>query len=262
MFQVSKVERFRPIAKRGSAVTLFALLLLAFSPFARAGSSSQFSVGSFPASSAPLAVAGDPSVEPAIPPSPVGLWHLDETSGTTAFDSSGRGHNGAISGPVTLGVPGKVNTAYGFTPKSTVIVPDAPDLRPGTGRIVVSYFVKLTTPPPSGTDYDIFTKGDTTTSGGQIKLEVQRNGQASCMFRGSLGQRQLQAGPNVIDGKWHKVTCKRAGNQIVETVSGTSFSVTQATGAITNTAEVRIGSHLGGGDWYNGVLDEVSYAIG
>jgi hypothetical protein len=82
------------------------------------------------------------------------------------------------------------------------------------------------------------------------------------MFRGSLGQRQLQAGPNVIDGKWHKVTCKRVGNQIVETVSGSSFSVSQATGAITTTDEVRLGSHLGGGDWYNGVLDEVSYSIG
>src|SRR5438445_5021413 len=30
----------------------------------------------------------------------VGLWHLDETSGTTAFDSSGNGNNGAITGPV------------------------------------------------------------------------------------------------------------------------------------------------------------------
>ncbi|HEX2421872.1 MAG TPA: hypothetical protein VHN56_01795, partial [Actinomycetota bacterium] len=53
----------------------------------------------------------------------VGLWHLDETSGTTAFDSSGNGNNGAISGPVTLGVPGHLNTAYSFVPKSTVIVP-------------------------------------------------------------------------------------------------------------------------------------------
>ena len=229
----------RPVA----LVAFTALLLLGLSPLARAGG------------------AGSDARTAARAASVVGLWHLDERSGTTAFDSSGRGHNGAISGPVTLGVPGKVNTAYSFTPKSTVIVPDAPDLRPGTGRIVISYFVKLTTPPPSA-DYDIFTKGDTNTSGGQIKLEVQQNGQASCMFRGSLGQKQLQAGPNLIDGKWHKVTCKRAGNQIVETVGGTSFSVTQATGAITNTAEIRFGSHLGGGDWYNGVLDEVSYSLG
>ena len=237
-------KRTRVIGIPVGIVALIALLLLGISPLARAGGAQSNATRMMQAASV------------------VGLWHLDETSGTTAFDSSGHGHNGAISGPVTLGVPGKVNTAYSFVPKGTVVVPDAPDLRPGTGRIVVSYFVKLTSPPPSGTDYDIFTKGDTTTSGGQIKLEVQRNGQASCMFRGALGQRQLQAGPNVIDGKWHKVTCKRAGNQIVEVVSGTSFSVTQATGAITNTAEVRIGSHLGGGDWYNGVLDEVSYAIG
>lgn len=191
----------------------------------------------------------------------IGSWHLDEKSGTTAFDSSGRGHDGLISGPVTLGVPGKIGTAYSFVPKGTVVVPDTPDLRPGTQRIIVSYFLKLTTPPPSA-DYDIFTKGDTNSRGGQIKLEVQPNGQASCMFRGSLGQKQLQAGPNLIDGKWHKVICKRVGDQILEIVGGTTYSVTQATGAITNTDEIRLGSHLGGGDWYKGVLDEVSYSIG
>ncbi len=110
----------------------------------------------------------------------------------------------------------------------------------------------------------MFVKGSSLTrsSGGEIKLEVQPNGQASCGFWGALGGKQLQAGANVIDGQWHQVSCQRAGNQIVETVDGTSFSVTKATGAITVTDPVRLGSHEGGGDWYNGILDEVSYAIG
>lgn len=33
----------------------------------------------------------------------VGLWKLDELSGTTAIDSSGNGHNGTYTGTVTLG---------------------------------------------------------------------------------------------------------------------------------------------------------------
>ena len=193
----------------------------------------------------------------------VGLWHLDETSGTTAFDSSGNGHDGAISGPVTLGVPGEVNTAYSFVPKSTVIVPNASDLVPGTDKITISYWLNTTTLPCcNNIDYDMFTKGAAGTSGGQIKIEIQENGQASCMFRGSSGKKQLQAGPNVVDGQWHQVTCVRDGTQIVETVDGASFSVTKVTGSITVTDPIRLGSHKGGGDWYNGVLDEVTYSIG
>jgi hypothetical protein len=108
----------------------------------------------------------------------------------------------------------------------------------------------------------MFVKGDSKSSGGQIKLEVLPSGQALCFFRGALGSKKLQAGPNLIDGQWHQVTCVRDGNQIVETVDGTSFSVTKATGSITVTDPIRLGSHNGGGDWYNGVLDEVTYSIG
>jgi hypothetical protein len=241
--QSRNVRRSKLIGKRAIAVGFFTLLLLTFAPLA-------------------IASDGAPSdVDPAAEGSVVGLWHLDERSGTTAFDSSGHGHNGSISGPVTLGVPGKKGTAYSFVPKSTVTIPDAADLDPGTARITVSYWLNATVAPSKG-DYDMFVKGDTSSAGGQIKLEVQQNGQASCAFRGSLGEKQLQAGPSVVDGKWHKVTCKRVGSQIKETVDGATFSVAKATGAITVTDPIQLGAHSGGGDWYNGVLDEVSYSVG
>jgi len=38
--------------------------------------------------------------------------------------------------------------------------------------------------------------------------------------------------------------------------------VTKATGAIRVSTRIRIGSHLDGGDWYHGILDEVTYSIG
>jgi hypothetical protein len=41
----------------------------------------------------------------------VGLWHLDETSGTTTADSSGQGNNGTISGSITVGLQGKLSNA-------------------------------------------------------------------------------------------------------------------------------------------------------
>src|SRR3954467_11371667 len=122
----------------------------------------------------------------------VGLWHLDESAGTTAKDSSGKGHNGHIIGPMTLGVSGKRNTAYRFVPESAISVSDASDLRPGKANVSVSYWMKATTPPPASGDYDIFVKGNNASSGGQIKLEVLPNGQALCMFRSSLGSKGLQ----------------------------------------------------------------------
>ena len=67
------------------------------------------------------------------------------------------------------------------------------------------------------------------------------------MFRGSAGSKQLQAGPDVVDGQWHQVICQRTGNQIVETVDGEKHSFTKATGSITVTAPVRLGSHENGG---------------
>ncbi len=230
------------------------------------GSTYAYTVAAFDAAGnySPQSAPSDAVTTPQPQSSAVGLWHLDELSGTTAYDSSGHGHNGAISGPVTLGVPGELNTAYSFVPKSTVIVPDAPDLEPGTADVTISYWLNSTTLPPccNGIDYDMLTKGDHSSSGGQIKIEVQENGQASCMFRGALGGRQLQAGPNVVDGHWHQVMCQRIGTQIIETVDGSSFSTTKATGAITVTDPIRLGSHKNGGDWYNGVLDEVTYSIG
>ena len=53
------------------------------------------------------------------------LWHLDETSGTTMFDSSPYANNGEIHN-VTLGQPGLASgTAYGFNGvDSYVFVPD------------------------------------------------------------------------------------------------------------------------------------------
>ncbi len=261
MKQGSTRKRSRLAGGLASASALFVLLLLPLSPPARADSTNLIPNGNFQSGTSGWTTSD--AATTASSSSVVGLWHLDETSGKTAFDSSGNGNNGAISGPITLGVPGHLNTAYSFVPKSTVIVPNASDLVPGTATITISYWLNTTTLPCcNAIDYDMFTKGNGSSRGGQIKIEVQGNGQASCMFRGALGKRQLKAGPNVVDGQWHQVTCVRNGTRIVETVDGASFSVTKATGAITVTDPIRLGSHKNGGDWYRGVLDEVTYSIG
>lgn len=208
-----------------------------------------------------LQTSGGNAPAAATRPQPVAVWHLDERTGRTARDGSGHGHDGSIRGAVTLGIDGKFGTAYRFLPRSNVVVRDAPDLRPGTAPIRISYWLKLTTRPPATTDYDLFVKGNSASRGGQIKLEVEENGQALCMFRGALGQKKLQAGPKVTDGRWHHVTCERVGDQIIETVDRARFSGPKPTGAITVRAPIVLGSHLRRGDWYEGALDEVRYSI-
>ena len=292
MKQRSKLKRSRLVRRPAGAAALFVLLLLPLSPPARANSSHLLPNGSFQSgtsgwttSDAALTIASDggvagyaiyrddgasatPSdaVTTAQPQSSaVGLWHLDELSGTTAFDSSGHGQQRCDQRPGHARGSGSSSTpptaSFPRAPSSSQMLPIS---NRGRRTITISYWLNSTTCPRAATaiDYDMFTKGDDSSKGGQIKIEVQENGQASCMFRGSLGGKQLQAGPNVVDGQWHQVTCDRIGTQIIETVDGSSFSTTKATGAITVTDPIRLGSHKNGGDWYNGVLDEVTYSIG
>ena len=69
---------------------------------------------------------------------PSAYWRLDETNGTTAFDSAG-GHDGLYSGSLTLGVagalPGVSDTAVHFGGGS-VEVPYSPVLNPSTAFTV------------------------------------------------------------------------------------------------------------------------------
>ena len=57
---------------------------------------------------------------------PAGYWRLNETSGATAYDSSGHGNNGAIGSGVTLGQPGALvgstDTAMSFNATSAAKV--------------------------------------------------------------------------------------------------------------------------------------------
>src|SRR5436189_3325879 len=79
------------------------------------------------------------------------LWHMDEKSGSTMVDSSGNGHNGSLSS-IQLGVAGFSGTAYGFS-RSTVTVPSASDLNPGSQTITVTIHMK-TTSAPAHPDWD------------------------------------------------------------------------------------------------------------
>jgi Concanavalin A-like lectin/glucanases superfamily len=211
------------------------------------------SAGSAIASSAATMVAWTSSV--------VALWHMDETSGSTMFDSAG--HNNGTLTAVTLGQPGSSGFSYGFDGSSSYgSVPSADGMNPGSANFSFTILLQTTgTPPPPPEDWDLIRKGDFITPGGEYKMEYQQSGQASCGFKGSTSYAELVAGPALNDGHWHSITCVKTSADIELIVDGKTFATAATVGSISNTAPVVVGSHPGA-DWYHGSLDEASISIG
>jgi hypothetical protein len=199
---------------------------------------------------------------------PVAVWHLDETSGSSASDAVG-GHAGAIH-HVTLGVPGFAGTGFRFDGKSSyVAVPSDPALNPGTAPIQFTMHVRYTVTPPnrSTTDYDILRKGTSSDSAQFYKAEIRPDNRAICRFVGSKTSKSgilIHAGPTLNDGRWHTIGCTKANTSISLIVDGKTFTKNGTVGSISNTGSLTLGAKPGKpfSDFYNGDLDEVSVSIG
>jgi hypothetical protein len=197
---------------------------------------------------------------PSTAATPVAVWHMEETSGTTMVDSAGT--NKGTLHSVILGVAGSSGLGYGFNGTSSYVsVPDSPTLDPVASNLTFSVSFK-TTSLPAKADWDLARKGTYTTAGGEWKAELQPAGQASCAFKGNLRYRYLQAGPTTLaDGKWHTLTCTKTDSAIMLTIDGQTFTKTGKVGSIDNASSVIIGAYPGK-EWFKGTLDEVSISTG
>jgi hypothetical protein len=70
--------------------------------------------------------------------SELGHWSLDEGSGATAADSSGRGHSGSLLGAPAW-VPGTLGAALELDGQSRVVVPDAASLQPAQALSIAAW---------------------------------------------------------------------------------------------------------------------------
>jgi len=187
---------------------------------------------------ATTAVAG-----PAAAATPVGVWHMDETSGTVMRDAV-RSHSGTLRN-VALGLPGFLGKAYGFT-TSDVTVHSAGDLNPGSANLTVTIRVKPNG-APAKPDWDLIRKGYYATSGGEWKVELQPSGRASCGFKGS-GYVFLEAGPNQLnDGAWHTVVWEIYGDEMVATIDDQQMVLAKADGLSSDRNHLEL--NTGGGQW-------------
>lgn len=198
----------------------------------------------------------------------VAVWHLDETSGSSAFDAVG-GNTGTIH-DATLGVPGVAGTAYRFDGKSAYVdVPSSPALNPGTAPIQFTVHVRYTVTPgkTSTTDYDVLRKGTSSDSAQFYKAEIRHDNRAVCRFVGSKTSKSgllIHTGPALNNGKWHTLTCTKSDTGIALIVDGKTFTKNGVVGSISNSGPLTLGAKPGTrfSDFYNGDLDEVSVSIG
>jgi hypothetical protein len=120
-------------------------------------------------------------------------------------------------------------------------------------------YVSFTSPPSDSVgDYDLIRKGLSNTEGGDYKMEILGSGKAFCYFRGSSGSESIENGPNLADGAWHKIQCIKTSSSVSLVVDGKQYTQSVTVGSISNSAKLAIGAKAEGGDWYLGLMDEVS----
>lgn len=211
------------------------------------------------AESSPPVTATTPAAP--VPSGTQDIWHMDETSGTTMVDSGATPHNGVLHN-IALGQAGDPafpGTAYGFNgTSSSVIIPNSDDLNAYDADVHIALSINTTT-VPAQPDYDLFRKGEY--PGNEYKLEMQPNGQFSCEFRGSLANVTIQAGPDLHDGQWHRLTCSKNATTMTVTIDGVAYTKTATIGSISNSYDMVIGAYPSS-DFYQGRIDEVSFSIG
>jgi hypothetical protein len=194
----------------------------------------------------------------------VSLWHMDETSGSTMRDSVGP-NNGTLTN-VALGQPGFLNGAFGFNGSSSIIkVPNNASLIPGASDFTVTVHVKFSAVPSAAIgDYDLIRRGLSSSTGGDWKVEIlpRDNGttaKASCQASGSGGSRTNTNGPNLANNAWHTITCIKRASSLTLQVDGVTYPKTATIGSITNTSRLTLGAKSSG-DWFGGLMDEVSFS--
>jgi Concanavalin A-like lectin/glucanases superfamily len=200
-------------------------------------------------------------VQEAYTPTTVGLWHMDETSGSMVDSGAAPANNGSLTATgISRGAAGiNGSSAYSFT-KGYVTVPNEASLNPGTGDVNLSLWAAPTALPTSG-DFDMIRKGDSPAQ--MYKMEVLQSGALLCGFRGTAGSVTVTSSATVAPNSgYHHLECIKTANQIQAVVDGAATVKSANIGSISNTAAVVIGAHTGGGDSYKGLIDETTITIG
>jgi uncharacterized repeat protein (TIGR01451 family) len=192
---------------------------------------------------------------PVVTIDPVAHWKLDETSGTTAYDSAGF-HNGTVSGGTLMGQPGADGTCYWFdgtNDRVSVGHDDDIDFSPGEDFSIYAWI--NTTYPDYGRIiekrlYPGNTRGYT--------LIVWNNGTVRASLGDGTAGTSVYSHNVLTDGLWHHIGMVKQGNSLELFVDGVSQGVNNTViGDFSNTDTLFIGTDCGEYWDYHGYIDDV-----
>ena len=168
-------------------------------------------------------------------------WRMNERSGPM-IDSSGKRNNGSPMYVVRTGSTYRFN---GST--SRVAVPDDSSLDPANRAITLVARLRVAGKRLDDDSYDVVRKGVFTTPGGYYKMEIYRTnnpavGRLHCLFKGTGGIARKFASPDIVDGRWHTLTCTKTRNSVEARVDGRSFTKRDSAGSISNASRIMLGA--------------------
>jgi hypothetical protein len=187
------------------------------------------------------------------PSSIVGLWLLDEGSGSTVADLSGNGHDGEIDGAVWVG--GKMGQALEFDGDDSVTVPDAPNLRIGTQLTMMAWFYAT----DIGDWRQIIAKSDEYL----LRIDPPQEGNQMSSFVKADGNWEPRASAGVPDlNTWIHYAAvydsSLAENQLKVYVNGVESGASTRPGTVAQTENPVEFGKWGGGSYFVGIIDEVA----
>jgi hypothetical protein len=196
---------------------------------------------------------------------PLAYWRFDETSGTTAIDSSGNGNTGTYVGGVTLGKPGAIvgdpGTSVGFD--GTTAWMNAGDVFAFIGNTPCSFEAWVN--PVTDTNYhNVLSRSDGqggSTTGYLMYIEPA-SAPALMDFAHYLGGASSIAESNtpIATGTFTHLVGAYDGTSLFIYANGVLLNQNTATIATPTTVNgLVVGAQSGGlTSWFNGEIDEVA----
>jgi hypothetical protein len=183
----------------------------------------------------------------------VGMWSFDgaDINGTNAYDRSGSGNNGTISGAVPA--IGKKGQALKFNGTSDFVsVASNDNLEFGTGDFTISYWIKWSSTGAGVGGYQCSQDGGYAGDNG-VLIEYDAGARVRVYFGTTFvsGILTWAYTPNI----WYHHVLSRTGTDVKFFVNGTQLGATATSNKNIHKDTLLIGKYSGG-EWLNGYLDE------
>jgi len=140
-------------------------------------------------------------------PYTIGLWHMNETSGTSVADSSGNGNNGTVNGTTIVdGLFGKARSFTGVADKSTT--PDYIDIPnlafSATDKWTVATWIK------TSCAHSMTIVGDNTTTHPGLGFTTS----GTIRFRDTAAVYVTSSATNICNNQWHHIAYVADGSMM------------------------------------------------